>query len=186
MAFASYFGHFSVSSCARTVLQRDPGGRSLLWGCIAAQASAILLYILWVVAVNGAIAPQALTGFSGTALTLLAQVAGPAVNVFGTILAILAMGMASIHMSLALSFTVREWVHGELRHTLALGRRQGKVIFTPRGKAHVSLGLTYLGLKGTQPQFRLDLQLEDDTRRFEVEVNDTWEATTLLAEFLCG
>src|SRR5439155_17843851 len=183
VAFASYFGHLSVSSCARTVLQRDPGGRSLLWGCIAAQASAMLLYILWVVAVNGAIAPQALTGFSGTALTLLAQVAGPAVNVFGTILAILAMGMASIHMSLALSFTVREVVYGELRHTLALGRRQGKVIFTPRGKAHVSLELTYLGLKGTQPQVRLDLQLEDDTRRFEVEVNDTWEATTLLAEF---
>src|SRR3989440_3837272 len=182
VAFASYFGHFSVSSCARTVLQRDPGGRSLLWGCIAAQASAILLYILWVVAVNGAIAPQALTGFSGTALTILAHVAGPAVNVFGTILAILAMGMASIHMSLALSFTVREWVPGKFRHTLALGRRQGKVIFTPRGKAHVSLELTYLGLKGTQPQFRLDLRLEGDTRRFEVEVNDTWEATTLLAE----
>src|SRR5437588_8327791 len=180
VAFASYFGHFSVSSCARTVLQRDPSGRSLLWGCIAAQASAMLLYILWVVAANGAIAPQALTGFSGTALTLLAQVAGPAVNVFGTILAILAMGMASIHMSLALSFTVREWIHGELRHTLALGRRQGKVIFTPRGKAHVSLELTYLGLKGTQPQFRLDLQLEGDTCRFEVEVNDTWEAATLL------
>jgi len=183
VAFASYFGHFSVVSCARTDLQRDPGGRSLLWGCIAAQASAMLLYILWVVAVNGAIAPQALTGFSGTALTLLAQVAGPAVNIFGTILAILAMGMASIHMSLALSFTVREWIHGELRHTLALGRRQGKVIFTPRGKANVSLELTYLGLKGTQPQFRLDLQLEGDTRRFEVEVNDTWEAATLLTEF---
>jgi len=33
-----------------------------------------------------------------------------------------------------------------------------------------------------RPQFRLDLQLEGDTRRFEVEVNETWEATTLLAE----
>ena len=39
VAFAAYFGHFSVSSCARTVLQRDPGGRSLALGCIAAQAS---------------------------------------------------------------------------------------------------------------------------------------------------
>jgi amino acid permease len=182
VAFASYFGHFSVSSCARTVLQRDPGGRSLLWGCIAAQASAMVLYILWVIAVNGAIAPETLTGFSGTALTLLANVAGPAVNVFGTILAILAMGMASIHISLALFFTVREWIPGQSRHTLALGRRQGKLMFTPRGKAHINLALTYLGLKGTQPQFRLDLQLEGDTRRFEVGVNDTWEATTLLTE----
>ena len=182
VAFASYFGHFSVSSCARTVLQRDPSGRSLLWGCIAAQVSAMLLYILWVIAVNGAIAPQALVGFSGTALTPLARQVGPTVNVLGTILAILAMGMASIHFSLALFFTVREWIPGQSRHTLALGRRQGKLMFTPRGKATINLALTYLGLKGTQPQFRLDLQLEGETRRFELEVNETWEATTLLAE----
>src|SRR6266568_8404384 len=181
--FAAYFGHFSVNSCARTVLQRDPGGRSLALGCMAAQASAMILYILWTVAVNGSIAPQILAGFSGTALTPLVQLAGPAVNVFGVLLAILAMGMASIHLSLALFFTVREWIPGQSRHTLLLGRRQGKLIFTPRGKAKVSLALTYLGLKGTQPQFRLDLLLEGDTRRFEVEVHETWEAaTTLLAE----
>src|SRR5205823_4731962 len=181
--FAAYFGHFSVNSCARTVLQRDPGGRSLILGCMAAQASAMILYILWIVAVNGSIAPQVLTGFSGTVLTPLAQLAGPAVNVFGVLLAILAMGMASIHFSLALFFTVREWIPGQSRHTLLLGRRQGKLMFTPRGKANVSLALTYLGLKGTQPQFRLDLLLEGNTRRFEVEVHDTWEAaTTLLAE----
>jgi hypothetical protein len=111
------------------------------------------LYILWVVAVNGAIAPPVLVGFSGTALTPLAKVAGPAVIVFGTILAILAMGMASIHFSLALFFTVREWIPGQSRHTLVLGRRQGRLIFIPRGKANTSLALTYLGLKGdaTQP-----------------------------------
>jgi len=183
VAFASYFGHFSVNSCARTVLARDPSGRSLLWGCIAAQASAMVLYILWVVAVNGAIPPRTLTGFSGTALTPLAHLVGPAVIILGTIYAILAMGMASIHFSLALFFTVREWIPGRSRHILVLGRRQGKLIFTPRGKANVSLALTYLGLKGTHPQFRLDLQLEGDTRRFEVEVHDTWEAAaTLLAE----
>jgi len=94
------------------------------------------------VAVNGAIAPQILAGFSGTALTPLAQVAGPAVNVFGVLLAILAMGIASIHFSLALFFTVREWVPGQSRHTLLLGRRHGKLIFTPRGKANISLALT--------------------------------------------
>jgi amino acid permease len=131
VAFASYFGHFSVNSCARTVLERDPSGRSLLLGCITAQASAMVLYILWVVAVNGAIAPQALTGFSGTVLTPLAQLVGPAVIVLGTIYAILAMGMASIHFSLALFFTVREWIPGRSRHTLVLGRREGKLLFTP-------------------------------------------------------
>src|SRR5437763_428602 len=91
---------------------------------MAAQASAMILYILWAVAVNGAIAPQVLAGFSGTALTPLVQLAGPAVNVFGVLLAILAMGMASIHLSLALFFTVREWIPGQSRHTLLLGRRK--------------------------------------------------------------
>src|SRR6266487_2721827 len=189
VAFAAYFGHFSVSSCARTVLQRDPSGRSLALGCIAAQASTMALYILWVVAVNGAIAPAVLVGFSGTALTPLANEAGPAVNVFGTILVILAMGMASIHFSLALFFTVREWIPGQSRHTLALGRRQGRLIFIPRGKANTSLALTYLGLKGDatqppglRPQFRLDLEIDGDMRRFEMEVQDSWEASALLAQ----
>ena len=139
--FAAYFGHFSVNSCARTVLERDSSGRSLALGCMAAQASAMILYILWVVAVNGAIAPQVLTGFSGTALVPLAKLAGPAVNILGSILVILAIGMASIHMSLALFFTVREWIPGQSRHTLVLGRRQCKVVFTPRGKANISLEL---------------------------------------------
>src|SRR6266480_3154018 len=173
VAFAAYFGHFSVNSCARTVLQRDPSGRSLALGCIAAQASAIALYILWIVAVNGAIAPQVLAGYSGTALTLLAQQVGPAVNVFGTIFVILAMGMASIHFSLALYLTVREWIPGQSRYTLALGRRQGKLIFTPRGQANINLALTYLGLKRSEeaqtsrPQFRLDLELEGNMSRIE-------------------
>ncbi|TMD59649.1 MAG: hypothetical protein E6I91_19935 [Chloroflexi bacterium] len=189
VAFAAYFGHFSVNSCARTVLQRDPSGRSLTWGCVAAQASVLALYILWVVAVNGAIAPQALLGFSGTTLGPLATLAGPVVIVLGTIYAVLAMGMTSIHFSLALFFTVREWIPGQSRYTLLLGRRQGKLIFTPRGKSDVSLTLTYLGLKADttqspalRPQFRLDLQWEGDTRHFEVEMQTTWEASALLAE----
>lgn len=182
--FAGYFGHFSVNSCARSVLKRDPGGRSLALGCIAAQASAMFLYILWVVAVNGAIAPQVLNGFSGTALTLLAQLTGPAVNILGSLFAILAMGMASIHFSLALFFTVREWIPGQSRHTLLLERRHGKLIFTPRDKANSSLTLTYLGLKGTRPQFRLDLQVDEEVHRFEREVQTSWEAKTTLAEFV--
>jgi len=182
VVFSAYFGHFSASSCARTVLQSDPGGRSLIWGCIAAQASAIALYILWVVAVNGAIAPQTLAGLSGTALTPLANLIGPAASVCGALLAIFAMGMTSIHTSLALFFTVREWIPGQSRYTLPLARRQGKLIFTPRRTTHMSLSLTYLGLKGTQPQFRLDLQREGEARRFEIGITTNWEATTLLAE----
>lgn len=93
------------------------------------------------------------------------------------LLALLAMGIGSILISLAIFFMVQEWIPGRTQHTLALGRRQGKVTFTPRGKASIGLTLTYLGLKRTQevlqtsrPQFRLDLQMEGETRRFEVEV----------------
>jgi hypothetical protein len=157
---------------------------------VAAQASVLMLYILWVVAVNGAIAAQALLGFSGTALGPLATLAGPSVIVLGTIYAVLAMGMASIHFSLALFFTVREWIPGQSRHMLLLGRRQGKLVFTPRGKTGVNLALTYLGLKADstqspelRPQFRLDLQREGERHPFEVEMQTTWEASTLLAEF---
>src|SRR5215469_8485203 len=184
IVLSAYAGHLSVGSCARSMLQRDPGGRSLLWGAIAAEASAMLLYILWVVAVNGSIAPQALAGLSGTVVTPLAQLLGPVAILCGTILAILAMGMGSIFISLAIFFMVQEWIPGRTRHTLVIGRRQGQVKFTPRGKAPVSLALTYLGLKGVYPQFRLDLQGEAETRRFEVEVHDTWEATTEIAEVI--
>ena len=184
VVFSAYFAHLSVYRCASTVLQRDPSGRSLTWGCIAAQASAMILYILWVVAVNGAIAPVTLTGFSGTVLTPLAKQVGPEVNVFGTILVILAMGIAYLSYSQWLSSLVWEWLPGESRHILALGRRQGKLILTTRGKAAVSLTLTYLGLKGTYPQFRLDLQREDDTRRFYVEVRETWNVATLRAALI--
>src|SRR5260370_2794044 len=182
VVFSAYFGHFSASSCARTVLQSDPGGRSLIWGCIAAQASAIALYILWVVAVNAAIAPHTLSVLSATALTPLANLIGPAASVCGALLAIFAMGIASIHTSLALFFTVRAWIPGQSRYTLPLARRQGKLIFTPRRTTHMSLSLTYLGLKGTQPQFRLDLQREGEARRFEIGITTNWEATTLLTE----
>jgi len=182
VVFSAYFGHFSASSCARTVLQRDPSGRSLAWGCIAAQASAMALYILWTVAVNGAIAPQTLAGFTGTALVPLAKLIGPLATVCGALLAVLAMGMASIHISLALYFTVREWIPGHAQHTLALGRRQGSLIFTPRRTAHVHLTLTYLGLKESQAQFSLELQQKGETRRFEIGVDTSWEAATFLAE----
>ncbi len=179
-----YCGQFMVNSCARMVLQRDPGGRSLIWGAIAAVASAIVLYVLWTVAVNGVFAPQTLTGLAGTAVTPLGQLLGPVATLGGTLLALLTMGIGSVFIGLAIFFTVQGWIPGRTRHILVLGRRQGKAIFVPRGKANASLTLTYLGLKGTYPQFRLDLSFEGETRRFEVEVKDSWEASTTLAEFM--
>jgi len=106
----AYFGHTSVGNVAKVVLRRDPSGRTLLWGNMAALTTAMLLYIYWVTVVNGAIAPATLAASSGTALAPLAMRVGPAVHLFGSIFVILGMGMASIHYSLALFNQVQEWL----------------------------------------------------------------------------
>jgi amino acid permease len=107
---AAYFGHISTGNCARLVLQRDPSGRSLIRGNIAALAVALLIYSVWVIAVNGAVAPSELASQSGTSLAPLAAVVGPIVYPFGLVYVVLGMGMASIHFALALFNQMREWL----------------------------------------------------------------------------
>src|SRR5262245_47922491 len=107
---AAFFGHISTGNCARLVLQRDPSGRSLIRGNIAALVVALLIYSVWVIAVNGTVAPAALAGQSGTILPPLAAEVGPIVYPFGVVYAILGMGMASIHFALALFNQMREWL----------------------------------------------------------------------------
>ena len=64
----AYNGHLLVSNGARVVLSRDPSSRSLIRGTAAAQATAIFVYCLFVLAINGAVAPEVLAGELGTAL----------------------------------------------------------------------------------------------------------------------
>ena len=116
---AAYFGHLSTGSCARLVMRRDPSGRALIWGNIAAVSTAIVLYTLWVIVVNGAIAPATLLAESGTALTPLAAKVGPVVTILGLAFAILSMGMASIHFALALFNQVREWIPASMTNSQA-------------------------------------------------------------------
>lgn len=104
----AYCGHNSVGNCGRIVLRRDPGGGSLLWGTVAAQLVAIALYCVWVVAVQGAVAPGQLASYRGTSLEPLATVVGPAAHGLGTLYAILAVAMVSVHTALALFNAVRE------------------------------------------------------------------------------
>jgi len=44
--------HSSVGNCGKLVLKRDPSARSLIWGVIAAQLTAIVVYCVWLLAVN--------------------------------------------------------------------------------------------------------------------------------------
>jgi hypothetical protein len=106
----AYFGHTSAGNAAKVVLRRDPGGRSLLVGNVAAITVAAILYCLMVIAVLGAVPADALIGYDGTALTPLGEVGGPAVVILGSLFVILAMGLSSLHISLGLYNQVGEWL----------------------------------------------------------------------------
>jgi amino acid permease len=106
----AYFGHTSAGNVAKIVLERDPGGRSLLRGAMAATATVIVLYSIAVIAINGAVKAPVLVGYAGTAIKPLADVVGPSVNVVGAVYVTLAIGLGSIYISLGMFNQVREWL----------------------------------------------------------------------------
>jgi amino acid permease len=97
----AYFGHTSAAAAAKVVLAADPGGRSLLWGNLAAMATVIGLYCLATVSIDGVLGTS-LVGYAGTALTPLAEVVGPIIDVLGSLYVTLAIGFGSIYISLSL------------------------------------------------------------------------------------
>ncbi len=82
---SAYFGHLSVSLCGKNVLRREPTGKALVRGVVAAQATALVGYCLWVMAVGGAVDGAVLAQESGTALVPLADRVGPLVTVLGSV-----------------------------------------------------------------------------------------------------
>jgi amino acid permease len=178
---AAYFGHLSVSNCARVVIRRDPSGRSLLWGCMAAQVTTMIIYSIWVIAVCGAVDADTLAAETGTALIPLSRQAGGAVRVLGSVFVILAMGMASIHFSLGLSNLTREWLPKRSRPTITLPRRRGRVLLRGRRRApdDVQIAITYLGLQSGEPHLRLDVQKGGHTHRWDIAAGARWESDRL-------
>lgn len=107
---SNFFSHMLVASYGKVIIRRDASARSWIGGVMAAIVVTTLISCLWVIAVNGAVAPQVLASETGTALVALATVVGPAVNWLGTLFVILSLGMASIHVSLASLFMMEERV----------------------------------------------------------------------------
>lgn len=105
-------GHISVANSARVVLQKDPSAKSLTQGSMAGLATVLLLYSLWIFGVGGALPADVLAAQRGTVLTPLGELAGPIVNILGTIYIILGLGLGSIHYSLGLYNLVRERLTG--------------------------------------------------------------------------
>jgi amino acid permease/DNA-binding transcriptional ArsR family regulator len=179
VVLAAYLGHSTVTLCGRLVLQRDPGGRSLMRGCTAAQATAMLLYCLFVLAVNGSVAPGILGADRGTALAPITAEVGPIATVLGSLFVVLGMGMASIHFSLALSNLIREWLPARPAPIVVLPRQGARLLFEERrgrrSRDGLRLGVTYLGLRGGDPAFGLDVSLGSDVYRMETSAAGSWE-----------
>ena len=107
---SAYFGHTSAATLAKVVLAREPTGRDLLRGCVLATFAAMGVYALFTTATLAAVAPATLAAETGTPLTPLAAVAGPAVHLLGSVYVVLALGIGSIHFTIALANQAREFV----------------------------------------------------------------------------
>jgi hypothetical protein len=125
VVLSTYYSHQLVANYGRVVLRRDPSARSWIWGVIAAIGLTALISCLWLVLVNGALSPEVLAGYTGTALTALAAQVGPAVNWLGSVCVVLSLGMASIHLSLGLLFQMEERLPAP-----AQGRRLGHLLLS--------------------------------------------------------
>ena len=178
----SYLGHSYLTQCAKVVLPRDPGGRSLIWGTAAASGAITLLLCAWILVINGALAPSLLAGQSGTVLAPLANQIGSHLNISGFLLVILLLGLAFIRQSTVLFNLARELIPARPQATVVLPRRRASLLFVKRGRSSEgpSLGLTYLGLSEGQPLFRLDIQLDGKIQRFEMTVDKNWDVSALL------
>lgn len=106
----AYFGHTSAGNVAKVVLEREPSGRGLMRGSVAATATVIGVYALCIVAVSGAVERRALLNYEGTVITPLADRIGPSIDVLGAVYVALAIGLGSIYMSLGLFNQIQEWL----------------------------------------------------------------------------
>ncbi|MGE5264044.1 MAG: hypothetical protein ACM3S0_11745 [Acidobacteriota bacterium] len=173
-----FFSHMSVVNFAPLLLRRDPGGKSVIRGHSAGVVFMIVLASVWLVAVNGALAPETLAAETGTALVPLAARFGPTVLVLGSLFVILSMGMGSIFFSLALFNLVQERLPSQSEHRVTLPRERGRLLFQARSGADrpPTAILTYLGLDHDgKSSFRLTT-LKGDC---EIRVEEHWSATDL-------
>lgn len=184
VVLTGYFGHTSVGNCGRLVLRRDPSSRSLVLGVAAAQVAAIVIFSMWVLAVNGAVSPSELANEKGTSLAPLAAVVGPVVHPLGSLFVVLAMGMASVHFSFALFNLVRERLPLGAAPVLLLWRG-GRLTLAPHGRSGeaLRLSLTFLGGDKAEARFRVDALRGDATVGGDVALPASWEESDLFDRF---
>ncbi|MEZ4734613.1 MAG: hypothetical protein R3E79_46575 [Caldilineaceae bacterium] len=107
---ATFLSHFLAATYGPVILPRDPSGHGWLRGSMAAVATMMIIAILWLLVNVGVLSPATLRDAKGTVITPLAARIGPAVNVLGSLLVILSLGLATIQVSLAQYYSVEEWL----------------------------------------------------------------------------
>ena len=177
----SYLGHTYLTQCAKIVLPRDPGAGSLLWGTAAASVAMTVLLCVWVLVVNGVVAPSVLSHQSGTVLMSLSRQIGFHLNIPGFLLAILLLGLGFVRQSTVLFNLVRELIPTRLPLMVVLPRRRATLLLGNDGRpgSGPRLGLTYLGLSEGQPEFRLDAELDGAVHRVGMKIGKEWDVAAL-------
>jgi len=121
LVFGSVLGMYAVQTFlphfAKLTLPRDPSGASLIKGSMAGTLIITAIYSVWVLGIDGGIAPSRLLGESSTVLLPLARELGPFASAVGMVLLLLLLGLAFIRM-VSLAFNLmRDWLpHTTSRH----------------------------------------------------------------------
>src|SRR5215467_4964910 len=185
IVIGSYLAHAYLTQCAKVVLPRDPGGRSLIRGTAAASIATTVLLCGWVLAVNGAVSPVALAAETNTVLAPLAREIGPQVNILGFFLIILLLGLGFIRQSTVLFNLARERIPVRVRSTVVLPRRRASLLLSKNATSAngPQFALTYLGISEGQPLFRVDVQDSSNVHRIELKIDKSWDAVALLERF---
>ena len=105
---STFFSHLLVATYGSVSLRRDPSGRSWIRGSATAIFAYMVIACVWLVAMNGAVSSAVLAETRGTVLSPLAEKAGASVDLLGSLLVSLSLGLASVQIALGLYYTVQE------------------------------------------------------------------------------
>lgn len=115
LLLSTYFSHLLVATYAPVVVRRDASARSWIGGSAAAIFGFMLIAMLWLIVMNGALAPDVIAQAQGTILTPLAENlsrsnagTGNIVLWLGSLLVILSLGLATVQIALGLYYMVQE------------------------------------------------------------------------------
>jgi amino acid permease len=105
---STFLSHFVVATYGPVVLSREPSGRAWVRGSAGALLVYILIACLWLLVINGVLAPATLRQSNSAVVIPLAAVAGSAIYLLGSLLMVLSVGLTALQVALGLYYLVEE------------------------------------------------------------------------------